>query len=415
MLPPRLLTVIVATLSVSALADTPPPAKPQPAAKPVAAKPAAAKPAPAAAPKPATAVKAAAKAPVSAKNAKSVVKTEPLSDLAWHVSAGYIWRNLGNLSFSSNPRAQGYALPAPNYTGTAGTASGLGGHTYNNGFVNADDSSSSTGDTWFWGYNNDSQLNGTDLSFSGTALTQTRSIDTHPGWSEDMAGGGPILSVGADKALSIPGLRVGAEFSVSLIVADQDNHLNTLRDNRQMFNVTDHYMVDPLGIPSAPFTGSLAGPGPIIPAAPSTRDVHGSAPGSTLFIDDVHESLDLTLTTLSLGPTASYERGRLKGTFGLGFALNIASWDADKTDTLYQRSDAGTSVLARWHDGSSGTDVLAGFYLQASATYAINDRWSVQAFGRYDWSQALEGEVGGSKFSLDLTGWSVGGGVVYRF
>ncbi len=359
--------------------------------------------------------KAAVNAPVSAKSAKSVVKTAPSSDLVWHVSAGYVWRNLGDLNFDTHARARNYRLPALDTPGAIGSAHGRGGHVYDDGFVSADASSSSTGETWFWGYDRDSQLHGSDLAFHGTTFAESRSDDDHPGWSNDMAGGGPILAFGLDKAVNVPGLRVGAEFSASLIVADQDNHLNSMRAVQQPLSVVDHYTVDPLAIPSAAFQGNFDGPGPIIPASPSRREITGNAPGGKTYFDDVHESLDLTLTTLSLGPTASFERNRFKGAFGFGFALNIASWDADKTDTLYVKSGGHTSVLARWQDNSSGTDVLPGLYLQGSMSVAITPRWSVQAFGRYDWSKELEGSVGRSHFQLDLSGWSVGGAVVYRF
>ena len=363
--------------------------------------------------------------PITLKAAKTAAAVQPPAISPWRVSAGYVWRNLGGLHFNSNARAQGYSLPAfdTSNPGAAGNADGTGNHTYRDSFVYSDVSGPSSPDTWYWGYQNNSQLVGNDLATHGTATlySQHSSVMSHPGWSDNMSGGGPFLALDWDGIEVKPGLRLGAEFAVSLIETNQGNTFQSLFVQRQALTaqITDHYTVDPFAIPGAPFSSTFAGPGPIIPSHPNSREVISVGPGTdantTTFFDQISERLDLTLTTLSLGPTVNWQHGRFTTSASLGLALNIASWDADKSDALYRRHNGSTALLARWHDHRGGTDVLPGFYLQASVAYAINAKWSVQAFGRYDWSEELEGNVGGSHFSLDLSGWSVGAGLVYRF
>jgi len=373
-------------------------------------------------PSPETRAKALVQLPVTAQSAKAAALIPPAPLSPWQISAGYVWRQLGNLHFNTNARAQSYPIPAfdTSNAGPGGSASVHGGHVYNDGFVSSDSSGPGGSDTWFWGYQSASQLNGNDLAFHGTAnqYNQTSSTVRHPGWNSNMAGGGPILSADWNGIELKPGLRLGAEFSASLIQADEGRTLNTLRVEGQMIaaQITDHYTVDPLAVPSAPFSGTFAGPGPTIPSSPASREINSlGKPSTTTYFDEVSERLRLALTTLSLGPRAGYQRDRFSATAGIGLALNIASQDADKTDSLYRRQQSGTALLARWHDHQEGTDVLPGLYMQAGVEYAINAKWSAQVFGRYDWSRALEAQVGGSTFHLGLSGASVGGAVVLRF
>jgi hypothetical protein len=360
---------------------------------------------------------ASANSPVSAKNAQAAVNSQPKLDQSWRVSAGFIWRNIGNLNFQTHSSARGFAIPSAGF-GDAGDPNSLGGHLYRDGFVNTDPNTASTGESWNWGYQNDSQLTGTDLAFHGTTFSETRNYASNPGWNSDLSGGGPIIAVNWDQAAFVQGLRVGAEFSVSLVSADADQHLNTMRVDQQAMNIVDHYTIDPIGFPGAPFAGTFAGPGPLIPASPTSREFVGPANGAggATFFDDVHESFDLKLTTLSLGPTVSFQRAGWSAGLSAGFALNVASWNAEKTDTLYMTPQGGkTTVLQRWHSERSGTEVLPGGYVQATVRKQLRAHWSIFATARYDWAQDLSGEVGGSSFRIAVAGWSAMGGIGYAF
>ena len=340
----------------------------------------------------------------------------------WSLSVGVVWRSMGNLRFNSGSHARGYPLPAfdTSDAGPAGSSSSLGGHNYRNGYVYTDITGTASDETWNWGYTDSGQLQGSDLGFQGTAFlySETMSRAKHPGWDSDMSGAGPVLRVEWAGVQLRPDLRVGAEASISLITANQSHTFRTFSDRRTQYTaaIVDHYTVDPFSIPSAPYSGDAFGPGPLIFSNPDRREVKNlAATNTTIFRDHIHENLDVTLTTLSLGPTVSYSHKRVSVAASLGFALNVASWEADKVDALWRHDNKVATRLARWHDHASGTDVLPGFYLQTSASLAINSAWSAQIFGRYDWSDSLEGRVGPSTFHLDMSGWSAGFALVLKF
>jgi hypothetical protein len=53
--------------------------------------------------------------------------------------------------------------------------------------------------------------------------------------------------------------------------------------------------------------------------------------------------------------------------------------------------------------------------VQGSVGIVLSERWSLSAFGRYDYAGDVELTAGDSSGSLELSGWSVGGGVTCRF
>ena len=106
--------------------------------------------------------------------------------------------------------------------------------------------------------------------------------------------------------------------------------------------------------------------------------------------------------------------------------MNIANWDAEQTEKLSirntfagppdpQQLSATTFSERNWRDRASGTDVLPGFFMQAALSRELNAAWSVNAFGRYDWTGSVDVGVGPSSAEASLTGWSIGAGIGYRF
>lgn len=152
----------------------------------------------------------------------------------------------------------------------------------------------------------------------------------------------------------------------------------------------------------------------------------------------VVERLDVDVYTLSLGPIAEFNVGPvfLQGSGGL--AINMVQFNADVSEKLYIDSnfdddvflealkDSGPAYLRhleedeevlaeKWEDGNHGTKFLFGWYLQGLLGVQISQSWSVAGFGRYDWNDSLEGEVGYSRFGMDLSAFSAGAQVGYSF
>lgn len=72
-------------------------------------------------------------------------------------------------------------------------------------------------------------------------------------------------------------------------------------------------------------------------------------------------------------------------------------------------------MTEKWEDGNHGTKFLFGFYLQGLLGVQVSERWSVAGFARYDWNEPLEGDVGYSSFRMDLDAFSAGAQVGFGF
>ena len=68
-------------------------------------------------------------------------------------------------------------------------------------------------------------------------------------------------------------------------------------------------------------------------------------------------------------------------------------------------------MLRRWEASESGTEVLAGFYLEAMCQIQLAERLAAYFAGRYDWSEDMSERVGPSRVSFEPGGWSVMAGV----
>jgi hypothetical protein len=99
-----------------------------------------------------------------------------------------------------------------------------------------------------------------------------------------------------------------------------------------------------------------------------------------------------------------------------GLTVNVASWDAEQSETLLVSRDGGPAVAQnQWNDHGDDTDVLAGCFLQAGVSRELTESWRVSAFGRYDWVDEVDFRVGPSTGSADLSGWSLGLGFEFKY
>jgi hypothetical protein len=101
----------------------------------------------------------------------------------WRVSGGFMHRSLGDLNWRTGTRSAPALVtigPGSNTPGidSIGPADAFANRTYNDGFVFQDGGTSDGGDTWYWGYDEASQVSGDTISFhggDGTAATSTGS------------------------------------------------------------------------------------------------------------------------------------------------------------------------------------------------------------------------------------------------
>ncbi|MDB4438180.1 hypothetical protein N9195_01175 [bacterium] len=368
----------------------------------------------------------------SSKGVIDQIQPAPTSTSRWIFGAGISWRKIGAIDFDTG--ASG--LTAPGVFGDnsftpppgIGAATGAIPRTYDNGFVNPGPRTPATGRTSDYSYQTQDQVQGNELVMSATG-GERRVIDqttasSPTGWSEgDDWEISPYLSLSRLSDIG-NGWSVGPALNFSFTdIGGSQGGLNTLNasESRNIFDVRaiDRFDSTGLVLPNAPYTGSPGAIAPLLPAEPAGRTFEDTlrSTDTAFFNDSVNESLDVNLFGFSLGASAIYQtEGRFFAGVGTGLVLNIADWDASRSDQLVQITNGGAPVQissAGFQD--SGTDVLFGYYLQGSVGYRINESWSVEANARYDWNESLRDSVGGSDFDVDLTGFTLGVGANYSF
>lgn len=340
----------------------------------------------------------------------------------WTLGAGVIWRQMGEVSFSDGHHAGVKHLPASTERST-----GSGGGGYSDGYVLGDSTGSAT-QTWNWGYNNASQVQGNTLVFSGSSssLTQSTSLSSQDsGWSDNLDGVGVELRAETPALLKWRQFTLSAAMGYSFVRDETEGSREAFGAERttwlQQSSVRDVYDITAIApIPGAPHQGTFNGPGPVLNKTPISSSGGGSGAREKLYDDvyssTVRQSLEIRLHTLSFGPDVSMVAGPVRLQGGLGLALNIADYEAEYSERLtVQRGEARQRLLREWNDSNSGTEVIPGFYLEAQAELPLSPHWSAYVAGRYDWAGSVDGRLGPSSFDINLSGWTASAGVLYRY
>jgi hypothetical protein len=334
-----------------------------------------------------------------------------------------MWRQIGETRFVSGSRSGGLSLPS--LFGSSrfsdppiGASGSYADRRYADGYVGIDGGTANDGATSLWGYDNAGQVSGGAISYhaqgSRDAVSGGRERGPAGDWEGDDEGNAPVIQLDWARDVS-PVLSLGAQLQWSFLQLDgSDRHSDfSAWQQRNSFSrsFTDSYDLRGVIPPQAPYAGAGLGFGPLLDNIPSRRDSHETA-GATeraVYSNEIRQSFDLDVNTLSLGPTAAFRFQRLSLQASAGFLLNIADWDASQHETLYLSRNGGPKKAVReWRDHSGGTDFLPGFYLQAGLSCQLTQRLSLTGFGRREWSDKLEGQVGPSTFKADLSGWSAG-------
>jgi hypothetical protein len=348
----------------------------------------------------------------------------------WRVSGGFMYRSLGDIDWLTGTRSTPSLLtigPGSNTAGidAIGPADAFADRTYTDGFVFQDPGTPNGGDTWNWGYNNASQVSDGMLNFhggNGTAATFTDSNNyEYGGWSSDIDGGAPFVQLEWIQPYT-DALNIGFQGSFSFFHADASRRLSTFTAGKSRtdytISYTDTYDLQGAIPPLAPYAGSPAGPGILLTNIPVSRvPVQTAVGGETASaFNSIGTDFDLNLSSLSLGPVIEYNRSPWALQASLGLTVNVASWDADQNETLFVRRDVARATAEnQWRDHDSDTDILAGFFLQAAVSRQLNESWSINVFGRYDWIDDLDFQAGPSTGTADLSGWSLGVGVGFNY
>lgn len=333
---------------------------------------------------------------------EQIITPAPAGSSPWRFGAGAMWRNVGKLSVDPNFQNSTLANRFFIAPGGAGEVDAFADRTYDDGFVHIGAATPGSGLTTNWGYQNDSQAAAGSLTY----LLSGGSAQSLPGAAGDVEtpAAAPYLEL---SYLYPAGPSLIAAFTAHFSLAGLSGRASSAMTN-SLVSVSDRFALNGVIPPSAPFSGSFAGPGPLIGNRPSSRDFILTPDGDSAY----RFAHDTDLYSLALGteihwmPTGSFGLG-----FGFGAVMNLADWNASWNMPLPVASGGSTMVGA----ANSGGDFLWGLYVKGSANYRINGNWGVEGFFRYDWNETLRDSVGPSSFSLGLSGWSAGFGVVWQF
>jgi len=288
----------------------------------------------------------------------------------------------------------------------------LGGgrnYDYDNGFVYVDSSGNLGGQTWNWGYANNSQYNPAGTGSINYTLTNSLAN----GHAEEDGGGkagfeltgyrdmGPVNWAAVGGRQATWGLRGGLQYA-HVGVSNHDLLASGIT------TTTDSFDLGGTLPPGAPYTGSFGGPGPLLGDSP-TRTVT-TGPGALI---SGSRDMDTDLFIANFGPyleipVTDHFDLMLEG--GVSFAVASGKYDFFSSTTI---AGAGTQQST---GSASDTKVLPGLYLGLSGVYKINDQWSLQASGRYQYMKQFDLGANGSQASLSFdSAFVVSVGVLYSF
>jgi hypothetical protein len=277
-------------------------------------------------------------------------------------------------------------------------------YNYDDGYVLTDASGNYGGQTWYWGYDNASQISGNTILLSRTLSTATGGA-SHT-LDDRLIPGGELTY---DRLLFVKSdARIGIEAALNYV--NMGFHADTPFTATAM-RVTDAYPftpgTTPPGTSSGPYQGSFGGPGFLIftniaSSTTTTTNLTSAGPGTD------HQRLDANLWGFRLGPYLEVPLGEPM-TLSLSAGLAVGIMDADASWSM----TVGSATLS-----GSGHDygVLWGGYLSGAATWALSERWSIIGGAQFQTLNNYEHSFGGRNLAVNLdNAWFATLGVSYTF
>jgi hypothetical protein len=270
-------------------------------------------------------------------------------------------------------------------------------YNYDNGYVLTDISGNAGNQTWYWGYDNSSQVNAVNntVSFDRTTASAANSSS---GDADSDPNTGFELSYDRQfgEKENWHNMRYGLEAAVNFMQLSLDNS-STFGAN--VSQQTDVYGYTPgTTPPSAPYQGSFQGPGFVlnVPRLSSSTTV---IPDATVLAQD---HFDANLWGFRLGPYVEFPFGK-KEQFTLSLSAGLAAGLLDANESWKQTVSIPGNGSIISNGGGDDFETLWGFYAGLDADYQISKHWGVsggvqfQDLGKYDHS------FNGREVDLDLS------------
>lgn len=246
--------------------------------------------------------------------------------------------------------------------------------TYQDGFIGVDVSGNAGGLTWFWGYENASQVDlANDRIFmnAGTVATPGTDLDQKDGPQQGFdVSYGRVLG---ESEYGSWGLRLGVGWT-DVGISGMTTRL------------TDAFALGGVIPPDPPFSGTFVGPGPLISDAPT----RGTTASMNLLEGDLYG--------WRMGPFVEAPVGnRLSLSLDAGLAFAYFSGRL----SFNELTTAGGIATGRSLRSAEG-DFLFGAYTEAQVNFRINDDLTAIAGVGYQFLQNSKHSFEGRQATLDL-------------
>jgi hypothetical protein len=294
------------------------------------------------------------------------------------------WFSLGpQFGLNINARFKYVGNASPSSPGPA-TGGGVN-RSYADGYVNVDSSGNTGHQTWNWGYQNASQVQGSTLtmhSVSSTVIgTLSRNDDPNPGF--DLAFGRHLGTVLGGKW----GLQGAFDFT-TISIHDSQPGIGTAT------SISDAYSLGAVIPPLMPYSGSYNGPGPLLGDTP-TRTM-----ASTTVLTTGQRTLEAQVCALRAGPYYEFPIGRRwSGRLGGGLVLAVANTQYAFNETM----TFGNGLVANNAGSSSGAELRAGGYLEGKLLFAVTPDTSLFAGAQYENLGTFSRTAGSEQAQLDMS------------
>jgi hypothetical protein len=270
-----------------------------------------------------------------------------------------------------------------------GPATGGTDHVYDDGFNRVDGSGNAGGLTTFWGYQNASQLPGNDTvvmnSSTAAATGASRNLDGDPQHGFE-------LSYNHEIGRLDHNIRWGIEaaFNWTSFTFGDARSFNT-----DVTTISDAYALNGIIPPLPPFSGTAAGPGPLIGDTPTRTTALVPGGGAT----SGSRSIDASIYGLRVGPYLELPLcQRCSLTLGAGFTVAVIDSEFRINENTTIAGVGTQSFAAR----NSRADCLPGGYFSGQFNFAVTDRVSLFTGAQYQHLTRFSQQTAGRRANLDL-------------
>ena len=305
----------------------------------------------------------------------------------------------GRASFSVKA---GFSSRLAASTVNPGPATGGNLHrTYDDGFVGLDSSGNAGGKTWFWGYQNDTQVNATDGTLSMNALVSDDTASVQDVEEEFLMGGDVTYTRYLfEFGRANWGLELGAGFTPVSI--EDDTPLTSTASA-----VRDVFSLGGIVPPKAPYSGSFEGPGPVIGDTPTRTSVNRAVEFAG------QREIEASTFGLRLGPNIDIPMGK---PLSLQLSGGVYILYADSEFTYAETVSMDGQALRQQSGKVSQQDWIVGAYVRGQVLVALSETVGIFAGAEYLMLDEVELSDGTHRATLDF-GESFAGllGVAFTF